>query len=226
MRTSPFCVGIRQRAPITIAAIGKVGASPYSVWAAPCLRRTPKAVKTVRRPMRARPIPFPLSGITWVRLPTATPTTGRRVPIRSVPVSHLHQAAVRWTRHRLSCIRSRRSRMRCNWYYQRQRPDQGQSDDAQFSLLPHRAAFDTHPIMVQRRSFVLQGAIAAARSERMGWPSSTSEMYEVSLAFARPASIGARRDPAGKRGSGSPARGSRRHWTRSGLALPSPKRFS
>jgi len=70
------------------------------------------------------------------RVPTATSTAGRRAPVRSMPVSHLHQAAVRWTRHRLSCIRSRRSRMRCNWYDQRQRPDQGQSEDAQFSLLP------------------------------------------------------------------------------------------
>jgi hypothetical protein len=36
----------------------------------------------------------------------------------------------------------------------------------------------------------------------MGWLSSTSEMCEVSLAFARPASIGSRRDPAGERSSG------------------------
>ena len=80
------------------------------------------AIETARSPMR--------------RVPTATSTAGRRAPVRSMPVSHLHQAAMRWTRHSLSCIRSRRSRMRCNWYYQRQRPDQGQSEDAQFSLLP------------------------------------------------------------------------------------------
>jgi hypothetical protein len=40
----------------------------------------------------------------------------------------------------------------------------------------------------------------------MGWLPSTSEMCEVSLVFARPASIGARRDPAGTRGSGFRAR--------------------
>ena len=78
------------------------------------------AIETARSPMR--------------RVPTST--AGRRAPVRSMPVSHLHQAAMRLTRHSLSCIRSRRSRMRCNWYYQRQRPDQGQSEDAQFSLLP------------------------------------------------------------------------------------------
>jgi NAD(P)-dependent dehydrogenase (short-subunit alcohol dehydrogenase family) len=32
----------------------------------------------------------------------------------------------------------------------------------------HRAAYDTQPIMVERRPFVPQGAIAAVRSERMG----------------------------------------------------------
>lgn len=92
----------------------------YSSWnSCPAI---PTAIKTARSPLR------------WV--PTGTSAAGRRAPVRSTPVSHLHQAAVRWTRHSLSCIRSRQSRMRRNWYYQGQRPDQGQSEDAQFSLLP------------------------------------------------------------------------------------------
>jgi hypothetical protein len=117
----------------------------------------PATIKTARSPMR--------------RVPTAT--AGRRAPVRSMPVAHLHQAAGRWTRHRLSGIRSRRSRMRCNRYYKRQRPDQGQSEDAQSSLLP-QSGLDTQPITVQRRPFVPQGAIAAGRSERMKWLSNTS----------------------------------------------------
>ena len=86
-----------------------------------CCPAIATAIETARSPMR--------------RVPTAASTAGRRAPLRSMPDSHLHQAPMRWTRHSLSCIRSRRSGMRCNWYYQRQRPDQGQSEDAQFSLL-------------------------------------------------------------------------------------------
>ena len=112
------------------------------------------AIETARSPMR--------------RVPTA----GRRAPVRSMPVSHLHQAAVRWTRHSLSCIRSRRSRMRCNWYYQRQRPDQGQSEDAQFSFLP-QSGF-RHAAHNGSATTFRPAGIAAVRSERMGWLSNTS----------------------------------------------------
>jgi len=76
------------------------------------------------------------------RVPTATTTAGRRAQARSMPVSTCIKPLC-VAGQRLSCIRSRQSRMRCNWCYQRQRPDKGQSEDAQFSLLPRSGLW--HP---------------------------------------------------------------------------------
>ena len=83
----------------------------------------------------------------------------------------------------------------------------------------HRAAYDTQPIMVERRPFVPQGAIAAVRSERMGGCPAPRRcmkchLHSLDLRQSERAEI-----PAGKRGSGSPAKGSGRRWTRS-WALP------
>jgi hypothetical protein len=127
----------------------RLGLLPHRLWITPsagrsspiregiikdCASGNPDIVVGNSCPAIAAAIETARSPLRWV--PTATSAAGRRAPVRSTPVSHLHQSAVRWTRNSLSCIRSRQSRMRCNWYYQRQRPDQGQSEDAQFSLLP------------------------------------------------------------------------------------------
>jgi hypothetical protein len=63
------------------------------------------------------------------KAPATIPATGRRVPVRTMPVPHLHHAR-RWTSHRVSCARTQRSRMGRDWRHQRQRPGQRQSENA------------------------------------------------------------------------------------------------
>ena len=63
------------------------------------------------------------------RVPAIPPTTWRRVPVRTMPVPHLHHARRR-TSHRVSCARTQRSRMGRDWRHQRQRPGERQSENA------------------------------------------------------------------------------------------------
>ena len=79
-----------------------------------------------------------------------------------------------------------------------------------------RAAYDTQPIMVERRPLVPQGAIAAVRSERMGGCRAPRRCMKCHLRSLDLRQSERAEIPAGKRGSGSPARGSGRR--------PSPTR--
>jgi hypothetical protein len=111
------------------------------------------AIKTARSPMR--------------RVPTATTTAGRRAQVRSMPVSTCIKPLCVGPVN--ACPVFDPGKAECAAIGAISASDPTKANLRMRNLAScHGAAYDTQPIMVERRPFVPQGAIAAVRSERMG----------------------------------------------------------